>query len=610
MFCFVLLIHGKCILSFSDNNFWTNNLINYILKLKLYQITLFINGSDFSIAEEHRIIQQVVSILPTVIVDFSNIESTSHNVITTMKAFDYPRQTTIYMVSFVQTNYIEDIHFQEIKSLLDFLINLSPKTMRSRCLFIYSKVNSISENLLQLILRYAWTKKFLDFSILTVQTEYNQQFGVNVHHYNPFSDSYSNLTYSLDEQVFPDKLNDMKRYPIRVPFLYHTYLMSVKVHNENVSFDGSGVSLLRGLGRILNYTLDISITEKNLNGSSMLDYFTNKRLYNLDEKMKDMVRRLGNNEFNMLGFPMYSTSIEPNDEEVEKSVTFIYEKFGVIVSTSATTGTDTSLVVLFDLLINVCIITVSIYVAYRLKIIKKAFDYLFVLKVSLGQWITAPRATNERIIFFCIVCLSMTYISSIFAKITETHVQSDKLSLSTAEDVVKSNLAPYINGGFFTIYFKDRDIENTFRKLKSSLRVVNMTSTCFNLLLTNPKTLCFSDYKKFRPFFQNHEQSDGCPRFRFSNFEFLDVRYYLFFEKASPFVEKFNMVLQRLADSGFFEHWDRRQKYKPICLEDQREYSSVESKNQRRRRILYILVCGYALSLVTFLCEFVIKLLK
>jgi hypothetical protein len=605
MLCLFNFLVLNIIIVNGNENVWRNIFVNHIRQINPYQITIFRNSSVSMSVEEDFVIKDILILLPTVIIDVSNTKLLNNSSIVKMPAFEYPRKTTIYVVFLSKLLYSERFHLEDFKNLLEFLVSISPRTIRPKCLLLYLKSSSLSKSWLQSILRYAWFMRFLDFSIIRIHSKYDDLLNTTMYYYNPFTSNFYGEIYTSKTELFPDKLIDMKGYVLKIPFIYMPPLMTVSIFNESFIFDGDGIKLLRSFGEVINYTIQVIVTETIPPGNLSLKYLIHNSSTLFKDKIQNLVKSLRDNKFEMAPVPLYPTGLFMYEENIEKSIPFIFDKFGILVSVTAMVKVDTSFTAFCDYMINMCIVLMFILVSYWFKLPKESFGYLALIGVSLGQATKAPKKSSERIIFFCIVFLSLTHFSNIFANVTETHVKTYELPLSTAADVEKSKMLPQINEGFFANYFKDSD--NQFKNLKLKLQIVKGNKNCFQSLQKNTKILCFTSKSKAQDIIKSREKTNGCPLLRFSEFEFFSVRSNLYFEQGSPYVEKFNWFVQRFLDSGVFQLWEHNHKEKSVCFEDKINHLNIDKHSHIMKQSISILICGYTLSVLAFATEILLS---
>lgn len=130
-----------------------------------------------------------------------------------------------------------------LEKLLDFLVNLFPKSTRPKCLAILFDSSVDPEK----IIAQAWSKKFLDFSLLAA-------FEKKLFYYdwNPFSRNFNKTWLSQETKIFPQKLSNVHGQPIKFP-IYHDppYL-----DYFTTSLVGIYIPLFELLVRSMNFTMD------------------------------------------------------------------------------------------------------------------------------------------------------------------------------------------------------------------------------------------------------------------------------------------------------------------------------------------------------------------
>ncbi len=182
-------------------NFKTVNKI--VKEVKPYQLTIIVNDAA---ALNRKVFKDgTMNQIPAVMIDLQDMEITNDNRSLSMPFFLNPRQTSVYFIIIKRTS--PDFQVDKIFDLMHDLVQISPKQPRPKSLLILLDQWSKKES--KVILKYAWSLKFLDFTILK-QNESNRTVFIN---YNPFTKRYLEST----KKVFPDKLIDVKKYPLTFP---------------------------------------------------------------------------------------------------------------------------------------------------------------------------------------------------------------------------------------------------------------------------------------------------------------------------------------------------------------------------------------------------------
>lgn len=127
-----------------------------------------------------------------------------------MATFQNPRRTTLYII--LQNEHTH-FHLNSLHDIMSRFDEILPVFMRPMYLLIFFSDRFLLKNSLQELLQHAWRLKFLDFSILNIDTA-NQFFLLN---YNPFIRNYD-IEYSQAEMnLFPNKLRNLENYAFKIP---------------------------------------------------------------------------------------------------------------------------------------------------------------------------------------------------------------------------------------------------------------------------------------------------------------------------------------------------------------------------------------------------------
>lgn len=176
---------------------------------KLHHLTIFMNNSlDINEEQSHYFLQDIVNQIPRVVIDLTEIKSNGDNRSIEMPGFQNPRETTVYVI--LQD---EEPSLEEMYGTLDNVVAISPISTRPKCLLILNDGKGFSVETSKQILHYAWYLKLLDFTLLNVVTADN----VTYFNYNPFMETYNTGYLESMINIFPDKLDNMINYTVKLP---------------------------------------------------------------------------------------------------------------------------------------------------------------------------------------------------------------------------------------------------------------------------------------------------------------------------------------------------------------------------------------------------------
>lgn len=263
-FLLVLCVQGT--LSFEGQEYsWMYALSNQIQHLKPHQITFFINNSDGRyIDEQNYVIKNLTKNISCQTVDLKKLLSGKDNRSLTSSAFLNPRHVTLNII-------FDPVDYATAHSTVDILAKLSLHDIRPQCLIISFYKNCTSEKSIESILKYAWAKKFLDFSILAVDwNEHHFNTVPNIFSFNPFDEILINSSLVANVQIFPNKLKDVKKHPMKMLLLDRPPLMSVEKHpNGTIDVQGRNYPYLDFAIKTMNFITTFPVQVK---GTSWLPF--------------------------------------------------------------------------------------------------------------------------------------------------------------------------------------------------------------------------------------------------------------------------------------------------------------------------------------------------
>lgn len=208
-----------------------------------------------------------------------------------------------------------------------------------------------------------------------------------------------------------------------------------------------------------------------------------------------------------------------------------------------------------SLLMGTLIVISIITIAHLLHFEKRYWNFADTIRLVLGQTIPCqPQKIIERLFFIFIALLSMTCFNDIFSELMNVKIITDSWSFDTLKEIANSNLSIYIEqyaleGDVFAPY-------DEFRQRITS-RLVNFTSVyeCILELRRNHNCICF-DTEPHGEFLMNfYNKYDFTPVMKIANLKISFDRQAYVYEKASPYVRRFNHVLLRIIQSGVSENW-------------------------------------------------------
>lgn len=193
----------KCSILFSD--------LSHALKINsnYHQITLFVSDNFFTTATSEKIF-----LFPEFIHKLY-----SFNGIDRLDLYDKSTKDGLRNMYYLEKSLIilYTSNLSETKLFVDFLIPQLSVRERPKCLIVYCNFANYNENNVMNILKYAWQKKFLHFSIveLIYFNANNYRFSL-IYYFNPFNEVVHKKEFRKDIEIFPEKLRNGFGYPLHI----------------------------------------------------------------------------------------------------------------------------------------------------------------------------------------------------------------------------------------------------------------------------------------------------------------------------------------------------------------------------------------------------------
>lgn len=547
----------------------TDALQDMIKTMNLHHVTVVTNYRKCEDYYLDHIYQKIVQQIPTITVDFLDISQSGDNRTLEMTTFKNPRQSTIYVILQGKNTYRSQ--FMDVKDILHQLVQVAPVKMRPRCLVVFSNHGNFSQDKAEQILLYAWSLKFLDLTVLIVDSQQS-----NYISYNPFTKTYDIGSLKNENYLFPNKLIDVNKYVLNIPVLDFPPYLIVKTNDKNeIYIDGSN-----------SYLYFKSVAEK-LNFKLNYTYFPGQ----VGEAYFNAVFSIGRDETNMSPI-----TIIFKDQIIELDIllgdVFEIAELVVIVPIIPQYNVDIPFAA-FIYLSSFIIIIIICFVSLRvLKIKSKQWNFLYLFAVLIGMGTSRPKKLSERIIFITMAILSIIYTNELFSKLAEIKIVRSEKDFNTFEEIENSQLNVY--SPVPEKYFDNEE----FQKLTSKGQLMQNFTYCLNELIYTRNAICIVPLGNAIYFVNKHLDAEGNPIIKMadmsSNREFAGFT----FGRASLFIEQFNKLIQRMIECAVFPD---REMYK-VELHDSKEKSTV-TDDTIIKTALSILIIGFSTATVAYIQE-------
>lgn len=596
--------------------YWMNHLIEHLTQVwEFHQIVILRNVEDNMGREEEYLFKVLGSRLPII----QNPASTTEILIS--------KSSTLYIMIQELKEREHTLNLQRAYKNLASAVNILPSRTRPRCLMIIFNDYGYEE-FFHSILEQAWRLKFLDFSIISQITKYTAKLNT----YNPFERNFQRTLYLNKHNIFPDKLSDMNKYVLRMPYMHTEPYIKQEGNN---TYSGDDYIIIDFVSKALNFDPQIK------------DYNVDKKgnMNDAKQSLINAVQDVESGKMNLLPFTLFDTHYAINDHiKIERGIVFKFDCFCVATSSSIYEAkVNIPYKTIGISVIAIIIVYTMVYVANRLKVTTGELDFFSVTKLILmTSSLRQPRRLTDKIMYLSVVIVSMMYFQTYYAKWTTAELSKSQVPLSNFKNVAKSGLVPYINSGLADWAFNDHENKYLMRiksmakfsKAEHCLRYISLSISGHVFLTKNivtqkfgftrsrviiswiyvscrwavkkQRVLCIIFKTKAEMYSNMYRRMDGTSEIRIGELEFLVSGKHFIFEEASPYVDKFDQVIIKIVEAGILEYWKRLEK-KTI------EKSAIESENYwddksdhlMATHMLFILLFGHAVAAIIFVTELI-----
>lgn len=574
---------------------WVDRLTRYIqTDLRNFQAILIVDDSadthDTRITDIARKIQKTVS------TQVMQLKSTGKNL-----GWFLQQKLDATTLLIITEDFQQNPKYTGTTKTNDFLIRLLGKRIRPKCLMI--ALPNKDEPMYRKLLQYMWANYFLDFTILEVRERQNKRsFYQNVHqqvttlhYFNPFKKVYTKKDYKTDINLFPNKLEDLYGFEMKVGSFHSPPYVFVKRNLSNylVNISGEDAQVIKALSRKMNF----SITEVSSQKLGRWDC-------NNENKTTGIANLIAHNQIQF----MTNREIQyPYCERVfitSKSTTSVDICALVrIINQDYSTSSATKWIYLILMILTIWIFT------YLLKFKDDVWSWFEILRAMLG--FTVPREPPrllERIAFISFLMAILVFSSNIFAMLTDVRM--------TKKPEMKFNTLGELNRSFLTPTMLETNaivLEQTNNNLNKVLvkksNFVSDDEQCVDMILQEKNVSCILRELKAQMAIEKHRNTDGSPLMQIVKQRILSARKVIYFEPKSPYIRKVDAVLGRLMESGLINHWEMK------FLPTSRKSSQREAEEELQTvsvldPIVFLLAGGCTLSIAVFICELFTKYIQ
>ncbi|OXU24405.1 hypothetical protein TSAR_004147 [Trichomalopsis sarcophagae] len=572
----ILLIATSVLRDFKIIEGWVNPLVNQIKsQLEPYQVTIFTNSEINSVWDTGRYeIQRILADIPMVAVDLGLLESSSKENLMSLPTLRQPRKVSLHVILHYVTKSDNEDLSKHLWDFFDIFVEASDIPRRPKCLMIIFIDDLVETNeLLRNITEYAWTKKFLDLTILVVDVA-DLKSRPYLFNYNPFKNTYEHQLWDPNKTtLFPDKLRDMNNYTLRTTvFNYPPYLIIDSDNNSTrPNMDGIYYPLMSILSSYLNFTM-LSIGELGNSRTLVLV----ETLYNLTST----------GAVNLLPFPV-AVETFARFGGLELSSFFGCYDVAAIVPLHRDSDTDLSSQIYLLILSGTMLIFFLHILARLLRFDRRFWRHDYIVRIIFTFSSPAvPKRLAERLLFLIVSTMAMQHSSNFLMQLVDVRIERKPPVLDNFYNIKQSRMPIFVDEVMEQTFFSDDNSDKLVRFLHNkAIKQPNMIN-CIDKIKNNRSVICLTDLYLAKFFTKNTSNKTQVLKIR-------DPLFYCrplacTFEKGSPYVEKFSEVVQSVTESGIQSMWKC---IKELETKFVKASNKLEDKKERSMLLVILLVC-------------------
>lgn len=394
----------------------------------------------------------------------------------------------------------------------------------------------------------------------------------------------------------------MQKFSLKVSF-FEWYpsieLRNNKLANDTKNIVGTHYPFVEYFSEVINCTLNLTSL---VNDQS-------KQLHGL-ELLKTMFKQMKNNELNMVIIPVGVGSLAYNKSVVIGNMCFD-DDITFIVPVIRVTSVNIAFRLFLYLLMMFGLATLFYSISYVLiQVSAVNWNCLSIFQIFIGMVIPYnPKTFKQRIFFIALTFLSIKYSSTIFTEITQSNILTKEIEFNSFEDISKFNLTSCV-----PLYYESLMRKHENKAIQNIMQYAKVVENSRDCIEESIKHKCACVLSKFvaRFLIEKYRNVDGTSNVKLSKLIVASDKGAFIFEQASPFVHKFNSIMQRIVESGIRN--SAVPKWNNILIYSRLKFNSIDKLTEEKvsdlEKVVYILSGGYCISLIAFIIELCISFVK
>lgn len=547
-----------------------NLIIGKILKLKVPQVCIFINENNS--IDTNEIVGKFSPEIPTFIIDNRNHRAMNIRIALSSDLY-------------VFVEHAHNFDGKKIEKSLKAIVELNPLSPRKKCLVIligYSKSTRIH---FEKLLTDAWDLKFLDFSILTE----DQNFDVIIFNYNPFFKSYQHANMSSN-QIFPDKLKNMYGYKLNMLLYSLPPVIEFSNKSNKIVIDSVNYGFLKLATSSLNCKLDYLKIEH-----SYPEKYIFEKLEKGEIDLSVMAHLLSSELADFHQRKAFLIGRVVREADMNLIVPLIYK--------------NNSSIILLNIITYFCLtVTIIFFVIliFRLsKLTSATWTPFYIFALLFGITVKKkPRKLFEKLVYTIIAFLSIQYSSDIFAIFSNDDVVKYEEIVYDAFEEIKSPSFPiHLYKHFFPNQSNYDD--EIIKSLKAHSIPIDKSIDCYKKLAAKKNCSCLNSVFFARHMIKKISNPDKSPLMKITQPPVLGDFFVHIYSKGSPYMKKFDKKFQQILKSGLHDSIFHAKKYFESYRKSKNQDISFKPTNQIKNQLL-IFSIGCFISILNFVFELTI----
>ncbi|KAJ8664886.1 hypothetical protein QAD02_006548 [Eretmocerus hayati] len=500
-------------------------------KDQLYQITFFVNRKNSS---AHRtadiILSTILDSAPSMIID-----SNDPTEVDQVSTHDERRLLNFDVI----IDHASDHVHRRISNEVNFLSKILPRKKTKKILVILAD-GYLSDTEKKAIFVHAWSKKFLDFSLISRHYyKCRETHEFLLAHYNPFFDVTTEELMTYRSKLFPDKLRDVNGYNFTLAVSSTDLETSIEYDGRGkiVNFQSPTFPVLRFMFKFMNFS--IQFVEMNKNSSSS------------NESFSLVLDKLKRSEVNLVPVAKLRLDNKVFDDKVsaidlDNNCINIKAAFPLSILKKESAHKIKSL---FSLLFIPILVILIYWIVKNFKIQRENWELLDIFRIILSNPMAySPRNNIDRLLLAGLIIVSSVFSNELYSQLLDVNYMRNKTKLDTFEKIERSKLKIDIPYGLAGLPFWDSDqyLRNIRKKSQVSANLID----CLRRFDLDASQICIasemslksfmsSEYKKYRnPAFEIAEPVFNCIRFRYA------------FERSSPYAKRVKHLYRQIKQFG------------------------------------------------------------